>query len=118
MRATALAVAAIAALATLGCASLPPIADPDGPYAQGERTYRSHCAACHRLRAPSSETRARWAWAVEKYAPRARLGGEARREVLEFLQAYAKDAPPLPPPPAPAAPATPSTPPSSPGVNP
>lgn len=108
MRAPLVLASAAAALVVVlaACASAPPIADPNGPYAQGERTYRSHCAACHRLRAPSSETRARWAWAVEKYGPRAKLFGADRADVLAFLQAYAKDAPP----PAPAAPAAPATP--------
>jgi mono/diheme cytochrome c family protein len=68
MRAPLALASAAAALVTIlaACASSPPIADPSGPYAQGERIYRSHCAACHRLRAPSSATGARWAWAVEK----------------------------------------------------
>lgn len=65
-------------------------ADPD---AAAERIYRSHCAACHRLRDPDEQTAERWAWAVERYGPRAHLSEEERGLVLGWLQARAKDAP-------------------------
>lgn len=67
---------------------------PARPEEAGEQLYRSHCAACHRLRDPREQTRARWAWAVDHYGPRAHLKPEERAEVLAYLQAHAKDAPP------------------------
>ena len=66
-------------------------AEPD---AAGERLYRAHCAACHRLRDPREQTRDRWAWAVGHYGPRAHLSDEERHLVLEYLQARASDARP------------------------
>ncbi len=62
-------------------------AEPDGA-----RLYREHCGACHRLRAPSEQTRDRWAWAVEHYGPRAHLSPGERQLVTAFLQAHASDA--------------------------
>jgi mono/diheme cytochrome c family protein len=87
--------AAPAALAVaLACAggsvNLPPAAND--AEAHGERLYRSHCGACHRLRQPSERTRAEWAEAVQKMAPRAHLGDADRPAVLDYLQAHAKDA--------------------------
>ena len=58
----------------------------------GESLYRNHCGACHRLRDPSEQTRERWAWAVERFGPRARLSPEQRQLVLGYLQARARDA--------------------------
>ncbi len=88
MRALALALWALAA----ACATGPrpgPAADPDEV---AERLYRGHCAACHRLRDPREQTGARWAWAVERFGPRAHLSEEERRLVLSWLQARARDA--------------------------
>lgn len=81
-----------AALLLSACASSPRRA-PSDPDAAGERLYRSHCAACHRLRDPSEETRERWGWAVNRYGPRAHLSEEERQLVLSYLAARAKDAP-------------------------
>ena len=92
-----LAAASAAALLALACAGgAPPWPAAGGADAAGERLYRAHCGACHRLRDPSEQTRARWAWAVEHYGPRAHLDPGDRPLVLEYLQARAKDAPPVP----------------------
>ncbi len=84
----------VAALLLLGaCAGAKSAEAPSGdPQAAGERLYRSHCAACHRLRDPKEQTRARWAWAVENFGPRAHLTPEERQLVLSYLQANTRDA--------------------------
>ena len=64
------------------------------PTDQGEKLYRSHCAACHRLRDPAERDRASWAQAVERYGPRAHLDPGERAQVLEFLSSRARDAAP------------------------
>lgn len=64
------------------------------PEAAGERLYRGHCASCHRLRAPSEETRDRWAWAVERFGPRAHLSPGERALVLAYLKAHARNTAP------------------------
>jgi mono/diheme cytochrome c family protein len=90
-------IAGLAAALALGCAAsshgggAPTPADPD---AAGERLYRGHCAACHRLRDPGEETRERWGWALQRYGARAHLSDEERRLVLEYLQPRARDARP------------------------
>jgi mono/diheme cytochrome c family protein len=84
-----LAAAALAACA--GAGGGPATAAPADPDAAGQRLYRAHCAACHRLRDPSEQTRQGWARAVEHYGPRAHLSGEERRLVLEYLQARARE---------------------------
>ena len=86
----ALASAAVLALATLACATSR--AGSGGPEAQGEALYRGHCGSCHRLRDPSEQTRDRWAWAVERYGPRAHLSEGERQRVLAYLQSHARDA--------------------------
>lgn len=86
----ALAGAVVVAACASGPAPLPPVNEAD---AAGERLYRQHCGACHRLRPPSEQTRDRWAWAVERYGPRAHLDEKDRPLVLEYLQRRAKDAP-------------------------
>jgi mono/diheme cytochrome c family protein len=88
------ALPALAALA-LACASSPrggSDGNPADPDAAGERLYRGHCAACHRLRDPGEHPRDRWAWAVERYGRRAHLSEEERRLVLDYLKARANDA--------------------------
>jgi mono/diheme cytochrome c family protein len=87
------AVAVVLAACASGPAARPPANEAD---AAGERLYRSHCGACHRLRPPSEQTRDRWAWAVDHYGPRAHLDEKDRPLVLEYLQRRAKDAPPTP----------------------
>ncbi len=89
MRALALALWALAA----ACATGPRPGSPSDPDAAAERISRSHCAACHRLRDPDEQSAARWAWAVERFGPRAHLSEEERRLVLGWLQARARDAP-------------------------
>jgi mono/diheme cytochrome c family protein len=91
------ALATLAGLAACATASLPP---ETGQYAAGQRLYREHCGSCHRLRNPTEQTRERWARAVRKYGDRAHLAAEDRPAVLDYLQARAKDAPPLTPPPS------------------
>jgi len=91
---TPLAVAsAVLALAAVACATAAGsgggAASPD---AAGERLYRGHCGSCHRLRDPAEQTRERWAWAVNRFGPRAHLSPEERQLVLDFLQVRAKDA--------------------------
>ncbi len=93
MRALVAAFAASAAI-LVACASGSGAAAGGGPEAAGERIYREHCGACHRLRSPSEQTRERWAWAVDRYGPRAHLSEAERPLVLRYLQAHAKDAPP------------------------
>lgn len=83
------------AIALAACTSTGsrPAADAAGdPDSSGERLYRAHCAACHRLRDPAKRTRQAWAEAVERYGPRAHLSPEERRLVLGYLQAHAADA--------------------------
>lgn len=80
-----------AALLAAGCAAAGAGGAPPAR-SEGERLYRSHCAACHRLRDPGEQTRARWAWAVERFGPRAHLAPEERAQVLAWLQARASDA--------------------------
>jgi mono/diheme cytochrome c family protein len=88
------AIAIAASVATLACAT----AGSSGggtagaPASEGEKLYRGHCGACHRLRDPSERTRAEWAAAVEKFGPRAHLDPRDRPAVIEYLQARAKDA--------------------------
>lgn len=91
--ARASAVAVAMSLAVLACAT----AGPGGGTADvsasaGEKLYRGHCGACHRLRDPSERTRAEWAAAVEKFGPRAHLDPKDRPAVIEYLQAHARDA--------------------------
>jgi mono/diheme cytochrome c family protein len=74
------------------CASAPTRSAAGGADAAGENLYREHCGACHRLRDPSEEVRERWAWAVDRYGPRAHLDEKDRALVLRHLQAHAKDA--------------------------
>ncbi len=90
------ALAIAACLAVLACATAG--SGPSGGGAagasasDGEKLYRSHCGACHRLRDPSERTRAEWAAAVDKFGPRAHLDPKDRPAVVEYLQAHAKDA--------------------------
>lgn len=91
-RLLAAAVAALAACA--GAGDRPAAATAGSPDAGGERIYRTHCAACHRLRDPSERTRQGWAEAVERYGPRAHLSPEEGRLVLQYLQAHAAEDPP------------------------
>jgi mono/diheme cytochrome c family protein len=87
----------ILALLLAACASAPKggaAAGPDDPDAAGERLYRSHCGACHRLRDPGEQTRQRWAWAVQRFGARAHLSDEEQQRVLGYLQARARDAAP------------------------
>ncbi len=74
------------------CAGAPRTGAGGEPEAAGERLYRSHCAACHRLRSPSEQTREDWARAVERFGPRAHLTEPERQLVLKYLQAHAADA--------------------------
>jgi mono/diheme cytochrome c family protein len=93
----AAAIAGLAAALALGCAAPSSgggASTPAAPDAAGERLYRAHCAACHRLRDPGEQTRERWAWALERYGARAHLSEEERRLVLDYLQARASDARP------------------------
>jgi mono/diheme cytochrome c family protein len=96
MRTTLFAMTALLAVAAVACATASGGAAPGRPEAQGEQLYRGHCGSCHRLRDPSEQTRERWAWAVERYGPRAHLSEDERRLVLSFLQSRAKDAPAAP----------------------
>jgi mono/diheme cytochrome c family protein len=85
--------AALASLA-LGCATTSgAVEGAAGEDAAGGRLYREHCGSCHRLRDPTEQTTERWAWAVDRFGPRAHLSPEQRRLVLGWLQARAKDAP-------------------------
>jgi mono/diheme cytochrome c family protein len=93
MRSLAAALSALALL-TLACATASGASAAGGPDAAGERLYRGHCGACHRLRSPAEQTREGWARALERFGPRAHLGPEERALVLGYLQARAKDAPP------------------------
>lgn len=88
-------IAGLAAALAVACAASPHAGGaPSPPDPVGERLYRGHCAACHRLRDPGEQTRERWAWALERYGARAHLSGEERRLVLDYLQARARDARP------------------------
>jgi mono/diheme cytochrome c family protein len=72
---------------------VPIIAGPVSSDREGERLYRSHCAACHRLRDPSEETEARWVWAVKEFGPDAHLSPEEASKVLGFLSRHARPGP-------------------------
>lgn len=89
--ARAAAGALAAALLATGCATGGGGGSPSAR-SEGERLYRSRCAACHRLRDPGEHTRARWAWAVERFGPRAHLAPAEQARVLAWLQARASDA--------------------------
>ena len=82
-------------LVAVACAT-PSSAGAGNPDAAGEGLYRGHCASCHRLRDPSEETRDRWAWAVDRFGPRAHLSPGERALVLAYLKAHARDAAPAP----------------------
>ncbi len=82
-------VVAIAVVAVLACATSAPAAPAEGT-SSGERLYRSHCGACHRLRDPSERTAPEWAAAVEKYGPRAHLEPQDRPAVIEYLSQHAR----------------------------
>jgi mono/diheme cytochrome c family protein len=84
------ALAALIGSALLCCAT--PGAGGEAIRSDGERIYRGHCASCHRLRAPSEHTRARWEWAIKEFGARAHLTDEQRPVLLEWLQARASDA--------------------------
>ena len=84
-----LAIGALALGACAGAGDRPAAAASGHPDSGGERIYRAHCAACHRLRDPSERTRQGWAEAVERFGPRAHLSAEERHLVLEYLQAHA-----------------------------
>jgi mono/diheme cytochrome c family protein len=102
MRAAVTAVLGVGLVAA--CAAGPRATGSSSPAdadAAALRLYRGHCASCHRLRDPAEETRDRWAWALERYGPRAHLSEEERRLVLGYLQARARDAAPVPGGPAP-----------------
>jgi mono/diheme cytochrome c family protein len=83
----AAALGALTACATAGRAG-------GAPASPGEALYRSRCAACHRLRDPGERTGDAWVAAIERYGPRAHLDPAERREVLAYLRAHARDAPP------------------------
>lgn len=87
--------AVLAALSAIACATASfqaRPAEPGTPDAAGEKLYREHCGSCHRLRTPGDHTRERWAWAVDRFGPRAHLSAEEARLVLGYLQARARDA--------------------------
>jgi mono/diheme cytochrome c family protein len=87
------AAAALLAVLTVACATgSGGKGAATGPDAEGERLYRGHCGACHRLRDPGEQSRDGWARAVDKYGPRAHLAPEDRALVLGYLQARASDA--------------------------
>ena len=86
---TPLLAAALIALA-LACVRAPTAeAGPAG----AERLYRSKCSACHRAYPPASRDREQWAQVLSRMAPKAKLSGEERARVLEYLESNAKDAP-------------------------
>jgi mono/diheme cytochrome c family protein len=94
-RPTAIGLAATLAALLLACASTSgAVVGAGDEDVAGGRLYREHCGSCHRLRDPTEQTVERWAWAVDRFGPRAHLGTEERRLVLAWLQARAKDAPP------------------------
>lgn len=98
MRRSLALLTALLAAAVLACATTPPGSAAAGPpEAQGERLYRGHCGSCHRLRDPAEQTRERWAWAVERYGPRAHLSEGERQLVLAYLTLHAQDAAPTAP---------------------
>ncbi len=80
----------LALLAALlaACAGAPPSgASPE----DGAALYRSKCSACHRPYPPEDRTRAQWAEALSRMAPRAHLGDRDRARLLGWLVAHAKD---------------------------
>ena len=93
MQRTLALLTALLAVAAVACATTSTGSAASGtPEAHGEQLYRGHCGSCHRLRDPSEQTRDRWAWAVERYGPRAHLSEGERQLVLAYLQSHAKDA--------------------------
>jgi mono/diheme cytochrome c family protein len=95
MRPSLAVASAVLALAAVACATAAGSGGGGGSAdAAGGRLYRGHCGSCHRLRDPGEQSRERWAWAVDRFGPRAHLSPEERQLVLGFLQARAKDASP------------------------
>lgn len=82
----------VLASAALACAGAPSQQGAQAGPAGGERLYRSKCSACHRAYPPASRDAASWAEVLGKMAPKAKLSGEERARVLEYLQANAKGA--------------------------
>lgn len=78
----------VALLGLVACATAP--AGGGAGASAGERLYRSHCGACHRLRDPSERTATEWAAAVEKYGPRAHLEPQDRPAVVEYLSSHSR----------------------------
>ncbi len=82
------------ALALLAAACAGPGAAPGGAAGGApddpERLYRTHCASCHRLRAPGEHTREEWGALVFRYAPRAHLSEAEEAVVLRYLQERAR----------------------------
>jgi mono/diheme cytochrome c family protein len=81
------ATAALGALLLAACATA---GEARGPGNEGERLYRTHCASCHRLRAPGEHTREEWGALVFRYAPRAHLTEGEEAVVLRYLQERAR----------------------------
>jgi mono/diheme cytochrome c family protein len=93
-RAILLSCCSAMALAVVACATAPGAGHVDrGPalVERGRELYKSRCASCHRLYAPSGRTRDQWAAALERMAPRAHLSGGEREAIRRYLAANASD---------------------------
>ncbi|GAC1547054.1 MAG: hypothetical protein NVS2B9_14110 [Myxococcales bacterium] len=98
MKRTLAALAVFGPVAFLGCGG----GRPRGPVSDGERVYRSKCAACHRLYEPGERTRDQWESALAKMErlKKVRLTPEEEDLILGYLAGRPETPVDLPPAPA------------------
>lgn len=92
---TYIALAAIALLTVIGCASKPsesatgdtPQASAATPPKGGAELWAENCSRCHNIRPPQSYNDAQWATVVHHMRFRANLDGTEAKLIAEFLQA-------------------------------
>ena len=58
---------------------------------QGRAAYREHCGSCHRLKLPTSLSRAEWPRALVKMRPRAKLDSAQAAAILQYLLSAPRD---------------------------
>jgi mono/diheme cytochrome c family protein len=80
--------AALVVALVAGCAGRQTSGAPGAP----DALYRQRCSGCHRPYEPASRTRAQWAAAMDRMAPRAHLSPEQEGTLRHWLEAHASDA--------------------------
>jgi hypothetical protein len=93
LRRYVLALACTAGIAACHAVQVAPPASEQIEY--GRFMYQRKCQTCHELYDPREFTRASLTRALHRYAARAGLKREDRPYVHRYLQANAKDAPPI-----------------------